>query len=142
LLIYVARGPTILIIAIPLFGTRISPDFDHAPSLLISDIESGRVAGSREINMNGWDTLQRVNHLKEAGVKTLICGGIANTTHSLLAGSGISIIPWVTGESKKALAVFMQGKLMAGTMLCPGRKKRWRFCEKQEEGRNKVMSDE
>ena len=51
-------------VAIPLFGTRISPHFTYADMALLVDIENGEVAQSREIALGQTDELQRIQYFK------------------------------------------------------------------------------
>ncbi|MCP4716526.1 MAG: hypothetical protein GY868_15505 [Deltaproteobacteria bacterium] len=124
-------------IAIPLFGTRISPRFDCAPTLLLvyTDKQKAAVKEQTELKLHAGDSLERIKQLTTAGVNMLICGGITTEERAILTTQHIKVIPWVTGEAEKALQVFLQGRLKPGSIICPGRKiGRWQFCE---QGRNK-----
>jgi len=122
-------------IAIPLFEKRISPYFDYAPALLLVRVEAGTVIGRQETAIAGWDVRQRIAYVKKNDVQLLICGGITNQVHAQIKGAGIQVIPWVSGEADKAIALYLKGRLEAGAMLCGGRLKRWCFC--RQHTRNK-----
>lgn len=122
-------------IAIPLFGSRISPHFDYAPMTHIFTIEGGSVIKINEISFEGWGLEERIAHLINCGVETVICGGLSKVVQNSLDGKSIRVIPWVTGEAQEALQLFLQGRLDPGTILCPGRKRRWRFCTTQRRRR-------
>ena len=115
-------------IAIPLFGTRVSPNFDHAQTALIVDIEKGSIATMRELSIGLFEPLMRATQIKNLSIDVVICGGVSNFLQNLLQKQNIRVIPWITGEAQKALELFMQGSLEPGTMVCQGRRKRWRFC--------------
>ena len=88
--------------------------------------------------------LERIDQLKASDVQVVICGSISNDMLVQFKRKGIEVIAWVTGEAEKALQVFMQGKLIPGAMLCPGRRMRqWRFCSRaarrQRSGENQGM---
>jgi predicted Fe-Mo cluster-binding NifX family protein len=119
-------------IAIPLFDNRISPYFDYAPATLLVRVEGGSIVERQEVNFSGWSMEQRITFCREAGVSLLVCGGITNNAHSLLESSGIRVIPWVSGEAEKALALYLKGGLEPGTMLCRGRRRRWHFCTERK----------
>ncbi len=108
-------------IAIPLFGTRISPHFTYADMALLVDIENGEVAQSREIALGQADELQRIQYLKSLEINTLICGGISNIAERMLAEQAIDVISWVTGEARDALELFICKRLTSGAWLCPKR---------------------
>lgn len=125
-------------IAIPLFGTRISPRFDCAPGLLLitTDSKGKDIIEKNEIIFINNNYIERINQLKSSGVDVVICGGISNDMLELLKGQNIKVIPWVTGESQDALSLFLQRRLVPGTILCPGRRmKRWRFCQQVRQRR-------
>ena len=115
-------------IAIPLFGTRVSPNFDHAQTALIVDIEKGSIATMRELSIGLFEPLMRATQIKNLSIDVVICGGVSNFLQNLLQKQNIRVIPWITGEAQKALELFMRGSLEPGTMVCQGRRKRWRFC--------------
>jgi predicted Fe-Mo cluster-binding NifX family protein len=108
-------------IAIPLFGTRISPHFTYATMALLIDIENGEVAQSREIALGAADELQRIQYLKSLEIDTLICGGISNIAERMLDEQAVNVISWVTGEARDALEQFLCKRLAPGTWLCPKR---------------------
>lgn len=118
-------------IAIPLFGTRISPHFDYAKTALLITIEGSKVIESNEVLLGDCDAIQRVLHFKNAEITTLICGGVSNIAERMLAEKNITVIPWISGDAQDALKLFLQGRLTAGAMLCNGRRKRRRFCMQQ-----------
>ena len=115
-------------IAIPVFGTRVSPNFDHAQTALLIGIDKGSVATMNELSLGPVEPQMRATQIKNLGVDVVICGGVSNFLQNLLQEQNIRVIPWITGEAQKALDLFMRGSLESGTMVCQGRRKRWRFC--------------
>ena len=105
-------------VAIPIFGPRVSPRFDYAPGLLLFNLEDNRVVESEKFSLQAWDRLQRLQKLRELGVKTLICGGIDGNSAQILSDYGIRVIAWVAGEADEAMRCFLQGKLRPGVELC------------------------
>jgi len=113
-------------IAIPVFESRISPRFDFAPGFGLYEIEGKNVTGSREISCEGWSDIDRVSKLKALGVDTLICGGLPGYMLCLLTNNGIKVIPWIAGNASDALALFLEGRLDSGMVICSKRSKRGR----------------
>ena len=107
-------------IAIPLFGTRISPRFDHTKKFLLVSAENGKIIDRQELLTEGWTSLTRIKRLRELGVDTLICSGIDCFSARQLDFYGVRIYSWVTGEVEDALRCFLEGKLESGTMMGPG----------------------
>ena len=100
-------------LAIPLFGPRVSPRFDHAPRLLLLSLERGRVVSREEIPLNPLTVWQRVEKLKELGVEIVICGGIDESSKCWLIDQKIQVIPFVAGEASRAVIDFLAGRLKA-----------------------------
>jgi predicted Fe-Mo cluster-binding NifX family protein len=121
-------------IAIPLFGTRVSPRFDCAPQFLIVESAEGKVIEEEIYHTVGWTQRQRLKKIAELKIDTLICGGIDTYSGSLLRDQGVQIYSWVTAEAKDALRHFLNGELESGIMMdgrgcCRGR---WRFRGRRE----------
>jgi len=129
-------------IALPLFGTRISPHFDYARTALLVIVEGARIIQSNEVLMGDCNPIQRVLFFKNAGVDTIICGGVSEVAERLLNEHNINVIPWISGEAQDALKLFLKGRLCAGAMLCPGRKGRWRFCLRQSKAKGNAQTKE
>jgi predicted Fe-Mo cluster-binding NifX family protein len=119
-------------IAIPVFETRISPRFDFAPGFGLYDIDGENITGRTEISCQGWSDIERVSKLKTLGVDTLICGGLPGYLLCLLTNNGITVIPWIAGNARDALKLFLQGRLDAGMVICSKKKKRNR-CKRSRE---------
>jgi predicted Fe-Mo cluster-binding NifX family protein len=108
-------------IAIPLFGDRISPRFDVAPTIGVFNIEKRKITDTKEISCEGWSDMERVMKLKKLGVNTVICGGIPNTLRDILSNNGIEVFPWVVGDTLDTLKKFMRGQIQ--TKIPQGKKR-------------------
>ena len=84
-------------VAIPVFGTRVSPRFDCAPVLLILSVEGGHVI-EREIIRLERLNVDRIHLLEELNVHTLVCGGIRRCEHILLTARGVNVVDGAVGE--------------------------------------------
>jgi len=122
-------------VAIPLFGTRISPHFTYAETALLVDIESSEVLQSREIALGPADELQRIQYFKSLEVDTLICGGISSVAECVLAEQAVNVISWVTGEARDALEQFLAKRLVPGACLCLKRSR----CRSRKSNAKKVQ---
>jgi predicted Fe-Mo cluster-binding NifX family protein len=106
-------------VAIPIFGGRVSPRFDHAPSLLLLTLEDGKIKEREEMSLLPWPPWRRVEKLREMEVEALICGGIDCRSVQMLKENKIRVIPWVAGKAEEALRDFLNGDLKAGATLRP-----------------------
>ena len=118
-------------IAMPVFGSRISPRLDCAKKILLVKVEEKdkKVISSKEIEIQTVDTGENIEFYISNKINVVICGGLSIEMQDMLVKHCIRVISWVTGEAQKALDLFIEGKLASGTMLCPGMKlRKWRFC--------------
>lgn len=98
-------------IAIPTFGSRVSPRFDCAQSVLIVTVDNGQLGERKESVASSWAPYERINKLVEFEVDALVCGGIDCWSAKSLESAGITIYAGVTGEIEDALAALVQGDL-------------------------------
>ena len=98
-------------IAIPTFGTRVSPRFDCAQEIAIVTVGEGRLSERLELAASDWPPHERIHRLLELGVDTVICGGIDRWTTMALQSAGVTIYGWVAGEVGDALAALLKGDL-------------------------------
>jgi predicted Fe-Mo cluster-binding NifX family protein len=116
-------------VAIPVWQGRVSPVFDSAQRLLIVDLADGAEAGRSEQALSEVFPPQRAAHLSRLGVEVLICGAISRPLAGMVAASGITLVPFVSGECEEVLAAYLGGRLPSPHFLMPGccgRGPRWR----------------
>ena len=116
-------------VAIPLFGTRIAPRFDCADEFLVANVSAGAVVERGQVTVAGLAPVERAKRLCELGVDTVVCGGIDQLSASYLAGRGLAVYAWVTGEADDALDGLLLGELEPLAMMGAGGhcRGRWRF---------------
>jgi predicted Fe-Mo cluster-binding NifX family protein len=124
-------------VAIPLFGSRISPHFTYAEMALLVDVEKEHVLQSREIALGATDELERIQYFKSLEIDTLICGGISRIAECVFAEQEVTVISWVTGEATDALEQFLLKRLVPGACVCP---KQNRCRSRQGKGKKTVIS--
>ena len=118
-------------VAIPLFGTRVSPRFDCGTALLVAEVSQGAAATTAEHVLDRTaNSLQRIARLRTLGVGTVICGAITGFALRHLVANGIQVFPGVFCEASDALDAFARGELTAtlpyGTGRGRGRARRHR----------------
>ena len=107
-------------IALSIWNDRISPVFDNSSRLLLIDLENGREIGRTEEPVGRAMIPDRAARLKELGINVLLCGAISRPLAYLLVASGVSIIPFLTGEIEEVLDAYLKGKLTDPHFLMPG----------------------
>ena len=107
-------------VAIPVWNERISPVFDAAGHLLVVDIEDGVERIRREEAIQESLPPRRARRLVELGVDVLICGAISRPLASMLASSGVTVIPWTAGPVNDVVAAYLKGRLPDPRWMMPG----------------------
>jgi predicted Fe-Mo cluster-binding NifX family protein len=107
-------------IAIPTFGTRVSPRFDCAQAVLIVSVDDSESTKREELVASGWAPHERINKLLELGVDTVVCGGIDSWSVESLQSAGVTIYGWVAGEIEDMLAALLRGELDSEAVMEAG----------------------
>jgi len=107
-------------IAIPVWKGYVSSAFDFAHRLLLVDLVNGRETGRSEISLPPESIPERANRLKTLGVEVLICGAISRSLTSLVAASGIIVLPYVIGPVDEILKAYITGRLGQPQFILPG----------------------
>ena len=107
-------------IAIPIWEDKISPVLDTASRLLIVEIEDRGVASRFEIYLDEQDLSRRCFRIQRMEVDILICGAISHHFARMLMGSGIRVIPEISGQAEEVLKAYLQGDLFNSRFLMPG----------------------
>jgi predicted Fe-Mo cluster-binding NifX family protein len=107
-------------IAIPVWQDSISGVFDFADKLSLAEIEGQTENNRLEIPLPNEPMPQKASRLKELDVDVLICGAISKSLAFLIIGSGIKIIPFVSGQIDEVLSAYASGQLTEMRFLMPG----------------------
>ncbi|MBW2646263.1 MAG: NifB/NifX family molybdenum-iron cluster-binding protein [Deltaproteobacteria bacterium] len=107
-------------VAIPIFGTRISPVFDSCLRVSVIEIKGNRETGRDDIILDGLSLEKRLMIFQEAGINTLICGGISGYFYNLFESAGIRVISGIAGDVVEVLCAFKEDKLEQPFFYMPG----------------------
>ncbi len=107
-------------IAIPVWQGRVSSVFDFAGKLLLVELEDGIEKKRNEVLLTAPSGPERTAKLRQLGVNVLICGAISRLLACMLGGSGIVVLPFVTGSINEVLAAYNTGKLNLPRYALPG----------------------
>jgi len=107
-------------IAVTVWDGRVSPVFDTAQCVTLSDIAAG-VAGARRDAPIPGDTLQhKIARLRALGVDLLVCGAISQPAAEWLAASGIRLISFVSGDVDEVIAAVAAQRITDPSFAMPG----------------------
>ena len=103
-----------MIIAIPIFESRISPRFDCAANLLILTAHDDEISSREEISLRRLPWCQRIELLIQKKVDNILCGGIRRCDFFLLSNAGINVYAGLAGEIDGVLNAFLAGQISGG----------------------------
>jgi len=110
-------------VAIPIFGSRVSPRFDCSNIFLIISIEENKVQSREKVIFSNPNPIQKVDDLANMGIDTVICAGLNEFSYQLFLNRGLKVIPWVTGNVDEIIDLLLKKELKSGITLFPdGRK--------------------
>ena len=107
-------------VAIPIWNGRVSPVFDVAQRLVVSDADQGQLLDQKEYFVQADSLPARTQVLVDLGVEVLLCCAISNEQSQSLAGKGIRVIPHVCGPADKVVLAFLQDRLDEESLAMPG----------------------
>ena len=107
-------------IAIPLFYSRVSPNFSYAQELLLATKQKGDDWSRETFYWGKLDPMLKIASLFQLGVNVVICGGIHGSLLHYLECKGIPVMSGVMGEAEEALRLYSEGNLAPGS-ICLGR---------------------
>ncbi len=92
-----------MIIAIPLFGERVSPHFSTAPELLVVLAREQSIRTMMRFHFAQASLPEKKKRIVSLGVETLVCGGIDRATRGWFEKRGIRVMPNAVGEAEEIL---------------------------------------
>jgi len=109
-----------MIVALTVWGKRISPVFDSAQRLLISEIENSKVINRTYKTFDPESTHQLTSLLNKQKISVLICGAISEEPANMIETCGIKLIPFISGTVDEVLQSYAQRNSIIPTYLMPG----------------------
>jgi len=84
------------------------------------DIEENRQISRSQLYLDQLSPSLRLDVLRDAGVTTVICGGISEVFHHMLNSAGIRTITGIAGEVEEVIAAFLSDRLDQSYFYMPG----------------------
>lgn len=107
-------------VALTVWGKRISPVFDSAQMLLISEIENSKVIKRKYTTFNPELSEHLAGLLNQQNVSVLICGAISEAPANIIETCGIKLIPFISGSAEDVLQLYAQSNSIIPSYLMPG----------------------
>jgi predicted Fe-Mo cluster-binding NifX family protein len=99
---------------------RIAPVFDIARQIHVVETESGRIIAEAREDISNDLPAGKVTCIVDLGINILVCGAISRQLQVMITASGIRIISFVTGDLRKIINAWLDGKLEGGGFAMPG----------------------
>lgn len=113
------KGPSRKI-AITVWAQRISPVFDSARTLLIAEIDGETLVNTSYLSFDPELPLELLRLLHTQKVMTIICGAVSEGLAGILEAAGFTLIPFIAGEVRQILEIFIHGDSLGGAFKMPG----------------------
>ena len=107
-------------VALTVWGKRISPVFDSAQMLLISEIENSKIIKKEYETFNPESSHQLADLLNKQKISVLICGAISEVPANMIETYGIKLIPFISGSVDEILQSYAQNESILPNYLMPG----------------------
>ena len=101
-------------VAIPLFGTRVSPRCLYSDKTMLVKITDNRVASRKIVDTTSMTEQERLSQLVDLGIDVFVCGAIEEDFIGKADSYGIRVISNVAGEVEEILSALMGGHLKDG----------------------------
>ncbi len=98
-------------IAVTYENGEIFQHFGRTEQFKLYTVEDGKIVGEQVVGTNGNGHGALAGFLQNAGVVTLICGGIGGGAQEALREAGIKLYGSVSGKADKAVADLLNGAL-------------------------------
>ena len=105
------QGGSTMKIAVTYENGQVFQHFGHTSAFKLYDVEGGAVIASAVADTQGSGHGALAGFLAQAGVDTLICGGIGPGAQEALREAGITLYAGVTGDADQAVADLLADRL-------------------------------
>ncbi len=97
-------------VAMTVWGNRISPVFDSAQTILLAEIEDGKIVAQQRQFLPRLVASGLARMVVEKEIDTLICGAISERPAQIIQQSGITLLSFVGGNAERFLEAFAAGR--------------------------------
>lgn len=129
-------------VAVPVWGSRVSPVFDAAGELLVIDYTDDQETSRHLVELPAGSVSGRINAVHDSRIEILLCGAISRPLLDMLLAEGVSVTPFLSGEIESLLEARLADHLSDPCYLMPGccgrrrRRQRGRNGQGRHRGRN------
>lgn len=107
-------------VAIPLFGTRVSPRCLFSDKTRLFQVTNGRVVSEKTVDTSDMTEEERLSQLVDLEIDVFICGAIDDEFIQRAGSYGIKVFHDVAAEAEDAVSALIAGTLKNGYGLANG----------------------
>lgn len=109
-------------VAIPVFGSRVSPVLDSCQRIVVVDFENGREIRRQELSLEKMSVHERIEVMVRWGIRKIICAGVSDVMCRFLAGKNIALVSGIAGEIEKIINAYICNRLDDACFIMPGKR--------------------
>ena len=113
-----------MLLGLPVWKQRVAPVFDTIISVKLFDYLNFEFNYQKEINMKQLNSNEKIEKLLELNIEIFICGAISFSVEQQLIASGITVIPFISGDINTVLLAYKNGNIENIEFKMPGCKNR------------------
>lgn len=114
-------------VAIPLYGSRVSPRFGYTRDVLIVELEGKKEIDRKALTMEVNHPARMADRLANEGVSVILSGGMNPHFQEQFRMRNIPVIWGLIGDADDVLATYLDGQVFSGMGPCPRRGRRRRM---------------
>lgn len=100
-------------IAIPVYEGLISNRLDCSKEFMLFSVEDNEIQSEEKVYLIESHSAFKIDKIIELGFDVLICNGITEHCYRKLIDNNIEVIPWIKGNAKEILQLYLEGKLVS-----------------------------
>mgnify|MGYP003933863073 CR=1 FL=1 len=112
--VFSSTGRRLVRVAIPLFGTRVSPRCLYSEKMLLANVQGKNVVSRKIVETFGMSDEDRLSQLVNLGIEVFVCGAIEEDFIEKASAFGIKVIFNVAAEAEDILSALAGGYLETG----------------------------
>ena len=114
-------------VAIPLYGSRVSPRFGYTRDFLIVELDGKKEIDRKALTMEINHPARMADSLAKEGVSVILSGGMNPHFQEQFRLRNIAVIWGLIGDADDVLATYLDDQVFSGMGPCPRRGRRRRM---------------
>lgn len=122
------------IIALPVFGERISPLLDEARKFSVITVNNDTIVERTIVEIDEQSPFIRIERLKEMGATVIICGAVSETLARFIVERELHLYSWLTGTIDEIVEDYIHNTMPHSCMRYVQSVSNLRVCKRHRRG--------